>query len=156
VFGSYTTGSNEIVLHPLGPHPRLTYAHENGHRLDDTVLRAPGGLGSLVRSDPLMGAWFDAVRTSPEYRELQAMQATFPIGDPFRKTADYLISPAELWGRSYAQFVAQRSGDPELLAEVRSSTSAHDRGTSNSQWSMTSFSSIGAAIEAVLRGKGLL
>ena len=41
-----------------------------------------------------------------------------PVSSFIRREAKYLLEPAELFGRGYAQYVAMRSGNKTLLVEL--------------------------------------
>jgi len=76
------------------------------------------------------------------------------IGAPVWKTARYLRMTTELWGRSYAQYVALKSSDGIMKSEVQRFGSHPDPLLANRQWSERSFAPIAEAIEAILQSKG--
>lgn len=90
-------------------HPELTIAHEVGHWLDH------GGKGkNAFATDVLTGEladWWQSVQNSASFKSLQTLRDS-------RKML-YYTSPTEAWARSYAQFIAEESGDPTLLQQVK-------------------------------------
>lgn len=89
-----------VNVSPDTPTPILTSLHEIGHHVDDhlnwekmrPVIKAAKASSNVDLMEHLL---------SPEYIE-------------------YYTSPAELWARAYAQYVALRSGDSEAQSELQS------------------------------------
>lgn len=122
--------------------PALTLTHEMGHYLDNQGFRRQGvdptnadgtwfesiaayeyvrlaarmrdqGIPLYVKKPPLAD-WYEAVRQTHSFAELST--CTYEeIG-----THSYLLNPKELWARCVAQYVATRSGQPDLLKALRS------------------------------------
>jgi hypothetical protein len=102
------------------PHRGLVALHELGHFLDGCGL--PGIGFSSVRH-PSLSEWRQAMRRSRAWDELSQL-AMNAQSDVMIRAAS-LLQPSELWARSYAQFVATRSGKEtfrEALIALRRQT----------------------------------
>lgn len=133
-FGYYRDG-DRIAVSSRGDHHGLTFAHEVGHFLDH---RGWGGPGWSSATQDAAQAWRDAIAASPSIVGLKAM--------PGGGLRNYYLRTHEAWARSYAQWVAVRSGDPALIAQV-----AHIRTVGGarglSQWAADEFEPIARAID---------
>lgn len=157
VNGVYYGSRSVLQVSANGSSPRLTFAHEVGHYLDHRLLGAdPTKLESRIRSDPATAAWLRAVEDTEAAARLRALRANPATPKDIREHIDYLLSPAELWGRSYAQYIATRSADTVMLAEIAAFRRSLDAWTADRQWGTTDFEPVAAAIDAIFRGKGLL
>ena len=156
----------DIGVHPAARHAALTAVHEVGHFLDYSGLGAAGEFCS-VDGDTL-GPWRAAVRGSGAVQRLGQLwrfteaRAREPQagGDGVRYQAEhryieYLLQNEELWARSYAQFIAVKSGHPELREQLgRLRARPERRLYYGSQWDDEDFLPIQTAIEAVFRRQG--
>jgi hypothetical protein len=110
----------DIRISRLADTPDFTLAHEVGHWLDHSALGSRSGRfaslsGSSPRPDvPEIAEWYDAIHNTRAYRELHKMPAAYS------RTRTYMLKTEELWARSYSQWVAVRSGDDVLLAQLAS------------------------------------
>ena len=69
------------------------------------------------------------------------------------KHIDYLLDPEEVWARAYAQYIAEKSGDKRMLAELKfNQTKAYGR--TQSQWATEDFESIKDSIDEMFRERG--
>lgn len=161
--GQYTfsgLGNDNIKISTYGDHKELTTAHEIGHWLDYRGFGdRPGSTAKLAgRADSTPGwqAWAHAVSDSPQVRELMRMRQD--PKEPNRRYLTYALTPEELWARSYAQYIAHRSGDPQMLDQVEkivtTDTASIGRIVSHTQWRESDFAPIEAAIDEILREKG--
>ncbi|WP_152486474.1 VG15 protein [Nocardiopsis lucentensis] len=116
------------------PTPHLTTAHELGHVLDHLVLGTNPRLdASTTEVEGILREWRGTVMSTALYRLLDSLDPAERgaiIGQVVsldgtsrmvRATSDeisYLLSPAELFARSYAQWVTLRSGDDTLIEEL--------------------------------------
>lgn len=150
--GSYSKFEGVVRLDPNGSTPRLTAVHELGHYIDHQVFGTGPAMGTQLLTSPAMRTWLSTVQDSPEVRRLLAMRPTSPAA--VQSMVDYLTNPAELWGRSYAQWVAVRSGDRVLLDQVDYWLSSPQPWVADRQWS--TFDSIADSIDAVMNERGLL
>jgi hypothetical protein len=72
-----------------------------------------------------------------------------------RRHTDYLLKPEELWARSYAQYIAERSADSDMLAALDLLRPPALTGQLySSQWETTDFAPVAAAIDTLFKGLG--
>jgi hypothetical protein len=149
----------------------MTTAHEIGHFLDWQGI--PGGatdLGGPYRdyvNDPLFREWVDAIHQSPNYQQLlnQLSRYNRLTGHPdpamrqwgrdMRSHAQYLLTYREFWARSYAQYIAHKSGDVTMRAELvdlRTLNPAYE--FFPRQWEDADFLPIAAAIDRMFAQLG--
>jgi SPP1 gp7 family putative phage head morphogenesis protein len=145
--GHFDARNREIAVRPSGPWPQMTASHEIGHMLDFFVLGSAGRFAS--ESHPDLGPWREAVAKSRAIQQILAGQ----VGGKAIYKAGYLQSPREIWARAYAQYVATKSGDPELLRQLDIIRKVPDFGAVI-QWSDEDFAPISAAMDEVFRKKG--
>ncbi|MBV6425153.1 MAG: hypothetical protein NAOJABEB_02967 [Steroidobacteraceae bacterium] len=168
----------DINISRAGDYPHLTMAHEFGHYLDfagfgdvaaglqgEMMSRRPDLLPERLRG--LASAWADAVRESKALKMLEDMrqgpsritiQGTsgnydFPIDKAYLR---YMTSAHEVWARSYAQYIAIRSGNAAMLREL-DVTRTRERSAMVSysgQWEDDDFAPIAAAFDALFREMG--
>jgi hypothetical protein len=120
----------------------LTTAHEIGHWIDDQAL--PGhGLSS--DSHPDLEPFRQAADASAAVKALRKSNS-IP-----RRYVRYASRYREIWARAYAQFIAMRSGDPEMLLQLKRILDGRDTTPSESQWSAEDFAPIAAAIETLFK-----
>ena len=106
-----------IVVSVRGRTLALTALHEIGHYLDWQGFGVDGEWAS--RFDPRLEEWWQAVKATAAYAELdRLLNDLYAEGRISLRMASYFGSPEELWARSYAQWVAVRSGDVQLAAEL--------------------------------------
>lgn len=133
-----------VYVHPDGATPAFTAVHEMGHHLDLSSLGPGGAFGSQnTNSDPKLRAWYDAVKGSDGYKDIIRKRSA---DRELRDYYDYLLTPEELFARSYAQWVAERSGDPQLKRDL---DYWRDSDLSE-QWSDDDFASIASALDKML------
>ncbi len=142
--GSYDRATRTITFDPSLPNMRETLVHEIGHVIDNAMhgerTGSRHGLASAMPSTPEMREWASAVRDSPQIRELGSM--------PVTGYSRYMRLPQELWARSYAQWIAQRTGDPRLRSEIRSHLSQPGI-EGYRQWAEDDFRPVASALDAV-------
>jgi len=158
----------DIGVHPAARHAALTAVHEIGHFLDYSGLGEAGEFGSVA--DDLLGPWRAAVRSSAAVQRLgqlwrftqgKARETQASGGADVVKYAveqryiEYLLQNEELWARSYAQFIAVKSGHPALREQLdRLRARPERRLYHGAQWDDEDFLPIQAEIEAAFRQKG--
>lgn len=149
-YGAYEFGRDGSGYAPtritldLDDHPEMTLAHEIGHFLDQQGIPGSGkmGMASHVPSG-VLGKWRAAVEASPEYKAAVKAKDDAEFGWQ-RRIAEYYLEPHELWARSYAQYVATRSGDETMRGQLNNLRTGS---YSYKQWSDESFEPIAAAID---------
>lgn len=135
VGGDYQMSTKQIRIKPDGLTPELTYLHEVGHHLDNTVFRNGSGLVGRQKMGPASGL-MKAIKNSPEFKDW----TYWPDGR-------YYASGSETFARGYAQWIATRSGDESLLAQVASR---------NDMWTPETFEPVAAAYDTLFSSKGLI
>lgn len=125
-----------------GNWPAMTAAHETGHFLDHQTLGLRGEFASVKHPD--LQGFRDAVHGSAAVAQIKKLP---------RWKQDYFLEGYELWARAYAQYIAKKSGDPLLVAQL-----AKIRGGNQPwrQWSEEDFAPIQTAIDDVFKKKGWL
>ncbi len=120
-----------IEIAQQAEHPELTTAHELAHYLDDCGFGTSEGWASEAepRLEALRQAWGNtdavrALRTGLETRQLTASlpngaQVEFPLMPEERENCRYYLQGQELFARSYAQYLADKSKNRVLLHQVR-------------------------------------
>ena len=166
------TARNEAVdirIHRMGNRKAWTAVHEIGHFLEKS-----GAGGPMTKegfrdwsTDPVFKDWHAAVMNSGAVKQIQetaklnSVRILGPGGKAIdvkvpKAVAKYLLTPEELWARSYSQYIARKSGDPQLLAALE-----HERGSSHEaqikmlpQWYDSDFGPIEAEIDKIMARKG--
>jgi hypothetical protein len=143
-----------IEIGAAGRYPELTHVHEIGHFLDQMALGKPHQWATSVLPDD-MEEWRKAVRESGAVSAMREAYRTAPLTQDERDAIRNLLRPRELWARSYAQYVAIRSGEPILLEQVGKARSLRMPNTEVVlQWDEDDFAPIVAAIDHLFQAKG--
>ncbi|HEY8898881.1 MAG TPA: phage minor head protein [Chthoniobacterales bacterium] len=124
-----------------GPWPRLTAAHEIGHFLDHQVLGKAGRFASDAGG--LAGIMAAAGKS-------QAVGEIIASHLPMKRKA-YFLQRHEIFARAYAQWIALRSGDKELLRDLDAVSQSLE---SWRQWDEHDFAPIAQAMDAFFTAKG--
>jgi hypothetical protein len=156
-----TTGAPVAIAVDKDEPSRLAALHEIGHFLDYVALGSPNRFAS--NSSRLLQSWRQSVRASQAVLSLALMRERGVVdvhnqggtydSIPVRMSyVRYLLTYNELWARSYAQFVAVRNGQSELMAEL------NDRRTERRGvpyyprfWQDVDFEPIAESIESLFR-----
>lgn len=121
---------------------QFAFLHEIGHFLDANGM--PGAGFSSQRWSGLR-EWRHAIVASRAYADLAALVGTDSA------VAAALLPLEELWARSYAQFVADRSGSAVLRTSLDRIRRRPDRMYYPSQWDDDDFVPIGEAVDHAFR-----
>ena len=148
--------------------PQLTTAHEVGHFLDNQVLKDKGGrhsFGSEQATKEFLPV-LRAIQESPQYKELGRMKRrALEQFNPSLPRAvnmelakieihvDYLLDAREAWARAYAQYIAEKSGNPVMLKELGAIVDSPME-WSVRHWETKDFAPIRDAIDTMFRDKG--
>ncbi|MES2596418.1 MAG: phage minor head protein [Verrucomicrobiota bacterium] len=127
-------------------HPELTLAHEIGHWLDKSGKGQTGWATDDLGGE--LQEWWKAAQESEAFKGIEALpQKTFEQA----KTRAYYLKPKEVWARSYAQFIAEESGDATMLGQV-----AKIRGEPipTRQWDEADFAPVKNAIRELFVKRG--
>ncbi|MBB5037143.1 phage minor head protein [Prosthecobacter dejongeii] len=123
-------------------HPELTLAHEIGHWLDHS-----GKGKDTFATDNLtteLAGWWKAIQDSQAYQAFDSNPRLTP------GQLIYYKSPIEAWARSYAQFIAEESGDATLIGHV---ATIRTEPVPNRQWETDDFAPIRDEIRKVFEGR---
>jgi SPP1 gp7 family putative phage head morphogenesis protein len=144
--------AGSIKVKTRAPRPMMTLAHEIGHFLDN---KGWGGRGFSSANEAAAEAWRVAVRASPEAQQIKAARFDMSLDSGARKWASYASQTHELWARSYAQWVALRSGNADMAAELTYiKTAAPSPVYRLSQWGAAEFEPIAKAIDDLFSSLG--
>ncbi len=145
-----TTHSRWIRVNPEKPIRDMqgTMTHEFGHYLDIQL----GGHREPHREGVITGSWFskseEAAGWRAAVRDTEAVKALERIPDSERVYREYLLTNEELWARSYAQWVALRTGSDELMKSVHA---PGDRdGLPERQWSSADFGPVATEFDKLM------
>ncbi|MFT5548581.1 MAG: hypothetical protein ACI9CO_000496 [Candidatus Azotimanducaceae bacterium] len=106
--------ARHIGIVEAGGHKEMTAAHELGHFLDDKGLPSKG-MSSVAHKD--LQGWRLAAFNSESYQTLERLN-TLTTDREFKAHLKYLIEPEEVWARSYAQYIAVKSGSNKTLGQL--------------------------------------
>jgi hypothetical protein len=117
------TGTSEILIDQNTKIPAMTIAHEIAHRLDVDVLGHKKTYGSerinyLTKTVQIMSVWHLAIYRSNAYRSLKVAQTKRKKDQQYQQDLSVLLRPRELFARSFAQYIAIRSQNPQMLSEL--------------------------------------
>jgi len=144
ILGDKVTRTQINILR-LGDTHGMTSTHEIGHLIDAFGLGRGDVTGAELRNSKELQGWFEAVKSSKTYQALSKVQGSH---------ANYLRGPSELWARSYAQYIARKSRDPALLAELDRMVNCSYNNSYHAQWDEDDFEPIMGKIDALFRAKG--
>src|SRR6185369_430069 len=113
--------------------------HETGHFLDLMGIGTKGQFSS-ASGEAGMDKVSEAIKASKAFKVLESGFNTAATRRE-RGYYGYLITPHELWARAYAQFVAQESRHPTLLADLANLRKMHV----GRQWEADDFEPIAVA-----------
>jgi hypothetical protein len=100
--------------------PISSILHEVGHLIDLEAIGTRGLFSSTIGED-VLSEWWDAVSQSRTYqRMMQVVERMRRMGDRDLANAieGYYATRHELFARSYAQYIAVRTGDRQAMAEL--------------------------------------
>jgi hypothetical protein len=160
---AYTAiGPNRITIGDASRSPAADFTHEVGHLIDHWGIGVQGRFESKHGAD--LAEWRQAIGNSAGVRRIRAALEdgtapqrladgtveVRPIGRRLRQVLEYLVSPEELFARSYAQWIDTRSGG--RIGLTRAATLAGFR----EQWDDEDFEEVAAALDRVFHRAGLL
>jgi hypothetical protein len=171
--GSLSVNSDGTVrnmrINADGDHVHLTIAHETGHFLDYAGI--PRTKPTFAeerdwRNEALFDDFFEAIENSESIKTLRERknQTVVHVEGPAwlnnytidQGLVDYLLQDNEIWARSYAQWIAYRSGQDDMLAQIEYELSRTRQKVYAAQWNEADFRVIGQAMDAIFRGLGWL
>jgi hypothetical protein len=159
--GYYNRGG-QIGLSQIADHPELTLAHEIGHFIDH---RGFFGQGMSSEASDALSAWRTAVMKTPEIKNLFDIAAGkrnhiyAKHGVSFDANhVEYLLRTREIWARSYAQWIAQKSSDTVLMRQLNIMLKNQQKSVVKYtyQWQPENFKDVASAIDDVFSQIGWL
>ena len=171
--GSLTvTKTGKVIMmetRESGPFIHETIAHETGHFLDyGGIPRTKPTFAEERnwRAEELFKDFFKAVDASESIKTLNlratqetirktegALTSTYTLD---QKHIQYLLQENEIWARAYSQWIAYRSGQPDLLADHEYVRSRGFHKVYPTQWSESDFQPIGQAMDEIFGKLGWL
>jgi hypothetical protein len=151
-----------ISVYDKGPCPELSLVHETGHFLERFGIPGHNDGNRPYATDRLLAA----VQASCAYAELGQLQGVLSVQRPVasgtmqtypvdQTRVGYLLQESELWARSYAQYVALRTGDQTLRHQLDLFRDPwHDPVYNATQWEDANFAPIAAAMDRLFRSIG--
>lgn len=139
-------------------YPTTTVFHEVGHAIDFDVFGGRKTMASHMvasgQASPLED-WWVAITSSTSVRQLIGILSHPALTIDEDRYFRYLLDPAELWARSFAQYVSERQTNKDIAKEWADELAKLQQvGLQSSQWSAQDFAPIARAIEAILKDKG--
>lgn len=160
----------------MGPksHPRLTFAHETGHYLDQQFLYPrispkgySEGYASKDLASPELAAWHRATKQSRAVAKLKKWEnldntyidhvqedGTIKQHKVNTDYCTYALTDHELFARSYAQYIATKTQDPGMMAELDSWRDPLKNPYHMTQWADDDFEPISLALDDLFRAIG--
>jgi len=145
---TFTGKPIKITISANSKRPEFTTAHEFGHMVD---LEGVGTKGKHSSSGGELPEWQQAVQRSQSYMELQQLRFN-PFVEIDGQVAyidpnhiNYLLSPKELFARSFAQYIAVRSDDKILNDQLKQYREIPGYGPA--QWANDDFEPIANAFD---------
>lgn len=133
----------KIVISEKCNDPMFAVLHEVGHLID--YLCIPGRYefaNNKIKN--MLSNWWKVVKKTEAYKNLAGMR---PKNGIIKKRIKYLLTPDELWARSYSQYIATKSSHPQLRKELSVNLSS----LYPKQWNEDDFREIEVAIDELLR-----
>ncbi|MEI8166822.1 MAG: hypothetical protein WCG26_10600 [Chloroflexales bacterium] len=158
-YGCYYPGKLEMKLSSKSSHPLNTLAHEMGHFLDNRGLPSnPSGVTWSSEQSKRLAGFRVAVAQSEAIQRISKF-LTNPVDDAgfthSQKHVVYLMTRKEIFARDYAQYIAVKSGDPAMLAELKTmQEKAKKPGRLPNVWSDEDFAPIAVELDKVFAEKG--
>jgi len=155
----------EVAVNIAGSRQAWSLVHEFGRFIDHQTLGERGAFASHRHGD--LDEWRVAVDASRAVRILQGilieggltivedgLERRIPVDAGF---FEIQLSYPEMWARSYAQFIALRSGDPTLTAQLLGLLRLSSEGGDapyTLQWESADFAPILETIDQLFKRKG--
>lgn len=169
---------------PISRVGEFVMIHELGHALDDLIFGdgiSSISTGTKTNLDGELADFMDAVRSTQAFQWLEEMaewdptladwaRVRMPAGQigvftPDHDYVEYLLRPAEIFGRAYSQWIATMTDDEDLrfvlstflgMAPVGFTVIGDRPATHPLQWEDDDFEVIAAALRRLFESRGLL
>jgi hypothetical protein len=160
--------ARSVEVRETADDPHLTFLHELGHYIEKFMLpENPTAKRDWFAHNSIMNGWKKAVGESASVQQLDAKRK--PLGflrslvtprehvEEHKEFVDYSLRYEELWARSYCQYIAHRSNDPTLKAELRRMRDPVEQlGYDCLQWGDDDFEPIAKEIDKLFAQMGWL
>lgn len=153
-YGQFSCYPNQPIKISLstqseGVHPELTLAHEIGHFLDNDAFPKEAGLAHASEGSPSQKVrdLMEALNTSESVKWIR------DNGTYYDK--EYYLRPTELIARSYAQYIAKKSGNRKMLEQL-DAILVQETKYKHTQWTETDFRNIMKAYDELFEEIGWL
>lgn len=155
-FHPTTKKALRIDLSTTSKNQALSIAHEMGHYFDLQSIGRKGSMATAQSSSPLtevleIAEKTDAIKTMIGYlqnRSIVQDGQRLPLTKKAIETLEYLLDPAEIWARAYAQFIANRSSSVAMKDQLKKLLVNHP--VFKVQWEQNDFAALEKAIEKMM------
>jgi hypothetical protein len=154
------SGTSETIrIKPKFEDAEFNMLHEIGHFIDHKGLSGDRKWRFATDDMEELKEWKTAVTASKTMKRLENI--ILEKDDVFRKAAYsrdlkhalYMNETREVWARSYAQYIAIKSGNPKLMAQLRRGQEFSRTGYPD-QWDDTDFEPVMTAMDNLFSGLG--
>lgn len=154
--------ADKITVSGIAKAPELSLAHELGHYLDLHSIGSAGNFasefnGSATNAVVKIAEKSEAIKHIKESLAKGYMtigENKYFIDARQRKHLRYLLDPKEIWARSYAQFIAKKSGSEKMIAGVAMRVERKKLLGYSDHWTDDDFKQISDAIEKMMMNLG--
>jgi SPP1 gp7 family putative phage head morphogenesis protein len=153
----------KITISSAGAYPGVSLLHEIGHFIDNQAIGRRGVNSSADDESPLADV-MKAIRDGRAYAEATRMlgrkravlnvkgrKEYFELDQGY---ASYVLRPQELFARAYARYIAVRSGNAQLLAELNREHMHRDVLIYRQSWSDEDFAAVASALDSLFERLG--
>ena len=145
----------DITMEDDRRYPEIVAAHEIGHYLDYAGL--PGdGYQSRRPTMPEMEELIDLVRATDTWRLIREAAVAAAVGGSEAVEWRRMLWRHELFARAYAQWIAWKSGDRRMLAQLRARTTATEERMQLRQWPLDEWLPIAEGMDRLFEAAGWL
>lgn len=164
-YWSYAPGGrHRIEISRGATEPSMVMAHEYGHFLDHHLFGNGDGRGNLSSfashqtSNHETKALMRSIYRSEAVRTLvkKAVKARNEADHGEQRITDYLLTPTELFARSYAQWIGLRSGSGIIRRQLRERDAEGRQYGYPTQWTDRDFLPIAREFDRLFARRGLL
>lgn len=149
--GVYRPEDRAIGMNQRAEDASWVFIHEFGHAIDYQAL-TEFKWGLARDSDSVVNAWAEAASGSRKFVELEKAFEQAEYGSYEYNHLKYLLSPVELWARAYTQYIALKSGDPDLARSFEAAAKA-DTTFNAWRWDDDDFAPIAAAFDRLFESR---
>ena len=159
-FSSYTREgkASHITLSTHAKDKQVTIAHEMGHYLDLYSVGEKGKWASTNKDSPMAKVIAAAnksdlvkkIRATLKSGKITIKKEEIKLSTRVRKHLNYLVDEKEIWARSYAQYIAEKSGNTVMKESIAISVTRYADEGYGYQWAPDDFADLSAAIEEMM------